>query len=81
MPRRVSAPDSLGRKDWPWVVFDRAGLPLCRGSGRVEAQRRAERAEGRYAHRQFLTVKNDKTGEQWVRLGGSWFPRQPGRAA
>jgi hypothetical protein len=81
MPHRVAALDSLGRKTWPWIVFDRAGHAVCRGAQRLEAQRRAERAEGRYAHRQFLIVKNEKTGEAWARLGGSWFPRAQGRAA
>lgn len=84
MPRRVGARDSLGRKDWPWAVFDRGGRAVCRGAKRVVAQRRAERAEGAWAHRQFLIVKHAKSGEEWVRLGGSWHPRpgpRHGRAA
>lgn len=81
MPHRVSALDSLGRAEWPWIVFDRAGQTVCRGGARVEAIRRAERAEGRYAHRQFLIVKNKNTGEAWVRLNGSWFPRAGRKAA
>lgn len=75
MPRRVSALDSLGRTAWHWMVFDRDGKAVCRGAMRLDAIRRAERAEGRYAHGQFLIVKNTRTGEEWVRRGGSWFPR------
>lgn len=81
MPHRVSATDSLGRDDWPWVLFDKGGQAVCRGATRLEAQRRAERAEGRYAHRQFLIVKNRASGEEWVRLSGSWYPRPGPRHA
>lgn len=76
MAPRVDAIDSLGRREWPWIVFGRDGHAVCRGVARVAAQLRAERAEGRWAHRQFLIVKNERTGEAWVRLGGSWHPRK-----
>ena len=74
--RAISAGDSLGRKAWPWIVFDRIGMAMARGATRLAAQRRAERAEP-YGHKQFLIAKNARTGASWVRLGGSWWPGEP----
>lgn len=81
MPRAVSALDSLGRTQWPWIVFDYGGQAQARGPTRLGAIRRAERAEGRYAHRRFLICKNRATHERWVRLNGSWYRSQTEKAA
>lgn len=78
MPRRVSALDSLGRTEWPWIVFKRDGQAAARGSTRVGAINRYEHAEGYCNHAQFALVKNSATRETWHRLGGSWFKRDSG---
>lgn len=75
MPHPVSALDSLGRTDWPWIVFDRDGQARARGPSRVSAINRHERAEGWCHHRAFAVVKHAATGEAWYRLNGSWTKR------
>lgn len=75
MPRRVSALDSLGRTEWPWIVFDRDGHAQARGETRTAAINRHERAEGWCHHRRFAVAKNTTTGEAWYRLNGSWTKR------
>ncbi len=83
MPRRVDALSSLAHKEWPWIVFKRDGQAAARGTTRVAAINRYERAEGWCNHGQFALVKHAGTGETWHRIGGSWFPRDDtkGRAA
>lgn len=76
---RVTAGESLHRADWLWSIFDRTGRELARGSDRVTAINRTERAEGRGRHRDFLVCRQRHSGERWERRGGSWFPIDKGK--